>query len=275
MPSPCLLCRHRHRRRRHRYALSFPRSSRRAASSFRAVPSLSSPVTVTVVVVVVVVPSVPRYRRSVGRRPEEEAIPYTARGGSSQRTRRSSASDATSVVATRIIEKEGSFSAWQEGHFGYRYRIRRKEESTEARGEGGGRGGGGGGGSPRGDSPSKCTRCRAERDAASRAKAQTRIEETFRSSSSSSSSSSGSNRNINRSNGTSDDPAVVPPVLAAPAPTSARVFEHVDRRRFQRRATSLPIGRLRRRRRQRRDVGGGGGHGWTPRTVSPRRPCIV
>lgn len=272
MPSPCLLCRHHHRRRRHRYALSFPRSSRRAASS-RVVSPLSSPVTVTVVVVVVV-PSVSRPYRLAGRRPEEGAIPCTTRGGSSptSEARRSSASNATSVVATRIFEEEGSgsFFARQEGPF------RRKEKSTETKGgEGGGRGGGGGG-SPRGDSPSKCTRCRAERDAASRAKIQTIGETSW------SNNSNGINNCTGRSNRTSDDPAVVAPVLTfAPVPepalVSARVFEHADRRRFRRREASPPIGRLRRRRRRRRSGGGGGGgggHGWTPRTVSPRR-CTV
>lgn len=256
MPSPCLLCRHHHRRRRHRYAPSSP-------TCRRAVPQRVVLSPVAVVVVVVVSPAAPWHRRraAAGRRQigePEEAVPLTAgkRGSSptQEKTFCSSTSDASVVTAASTtwlpwstgcpIESSGEKGGRRRGrcrstraghHHLSRYRVRRrKARSTPAGG-----GGGGGGGGERGDSrPSRCTRCRTERDAP-RAKAETIA--------------SGSNpcaaeccsRNRSRSRG----PAVVPvpalapvlaPVLAlalAPVPVFALVRalaiarERADRRR--------------------------------------------
>lgn len=188
MPSPCLLCRHHHRRRRHRYAPSSPTSSRRVTLSRNV---SSSPA--TVVVVVIVVPAIPRRhcQAGVAGRSQEEAIRLSTiiQRGLSQETAEiscSSVSDASVVTtltslltsSTRNLtilkeEKSGnSIAQRKKQRLEYRYRFgnrRRKEGSTVAK-----EGGGGGGGGERGDSPSRCTRCRIERNAvAPRAKVQT------------------------------------------------------------------------------------------------------
>lgn len=261
MPSPCLLCRHHHRRRRHRYALSSPTSSRRVVLS-RIVSSFPT----TIVVIVIVVPAIPRHhcQTGVAGRSQEAARSFTVirRDSSSRGISRSSVSNA-SVVAT-LTSSTRSLTLPEEQRLGYRYRFgnRRGKEGSVAAREGGGEGGGG----ERGDSPSRCTRCHIERNAAApRTKAETiGILE-----------SNDDNNNSNDNSGGPPDTTVtvehcgsrldlasvlVPASVFTPAP------EHADPRRPRARA---PIERRRR---------GGGYGGTTPGptwwSASPRR-CTV
>lgn len=237
MPSPCLLCRHHHRRRRrHRYA----------PSSLTCRPAVPRAVLSSVAVVAVVVaPVIPwhRCRAVAGRRQVEEAavlsnVEDNPRESSPTREKDASSSSASdaSVVATsstspwptsnRITipattcEKGGRRGRrrWsgnaQEGHRG-RYRIERKEQAASTRANE--RGGGGGG--ERGDSrPSRCTRCRTERDAP-RAKA-----ETLASGSSPCAAECRLSRSSKVRSRRSPGPAVVPVLAPVPVPASVPVL---------------------------------------------------
>lgn len=268
MPSPCLLCRHHHRRRRHRYAPSSPTSSRRVILS-----RIVSFFPATVVVVVIVFPAIPRHHCQAGiaGRSQEAVRLLTVirRVSSSREISRSSVSDA-SVVATltSLTSSTRSLTIPEEQRLGYRYWFgnrRKKEGSTVAR-----EGGGGGGGGERGDSPSRCTRCHIERNAAApRATAETIG--ILGSNSSSSPPSIVTAKCCNSSSSRLDlaSVSVLAPVSApalTPVLAFARAPEHAD---CPRPRAGAPIGR-------RRHAGGYGGKtpGPTWWSASPRR-CTV